>query len=119
MADELSCYRCGASLAKLTLPLSQRDECPDCSVHLHVCRMCVFFDAGVPKQCREDDAEEVPDKEKMNFCEWFKPTADAFDPKRAGEAARATSELAALFGEEPGQKADTDELTEAAEDLFK
>ena len=85
MPDELRCYRCGASLEKLTPPLSRQDECPGCSVYLHVCRMCVHFDASVPKQCREDDAEEVLDKEKLNFCDWFKASADAFDPARKQE----------------------------------
>ena len=119
MSETLSCYRCGASLARLSLPLSRRDECPECSAHLHVCRMCRFFDVNVPKQCREDDAEEVIDKEKVNFCEWFVPSPDAFDPVRAGKAARARSELEALFGDEPAASEGPDELTSRAEDLFK
>lgn len=119
MTSELRCFRCGASLAGLSLPLSRRDECPDCAIHLHVCKMCVSFDKSVPGQCREDDAEEVFDKEKVNFCEWFAPSADAFDPVRAEEASRAGSELASLFGEEPESRPDTDALTQRAEDLFK
>ena len=119
MSEILSCYRCGASLAKLSLPLSRRDECPECAAHVHVCKMCRFFDADVPKKCREDDAEEVIDKEKVNFCEWFAPSADAFDPVRAGKAAQARSELGALFGDEPATSEDPDELTSRAEDLFK
>ena len=119
MADIIRCFRCGASLAHLSLPLSRRDECPECAVHLHVCRMCGFFDPDVPKKCREDDAEEVLDKEKSNFCEWFEPNADAFDPARAGQAAQAKSELAALFGEAQEAKPDPDMLANQAEDLFK
>ena len=49
----LSCWRCGAALAKLTLPLSRLDECPSCSMPLHVCRMCVHYDPAVARQCRE------------------------------------------------------------------
>ena len=119
MAETLCCYRCGASLGRLSLPLSRRDECPDCSASLHVCRMCRFFDPAVPKQCLEDDAEEVGDKEKTNFCEWFAPSATAFDPARARAAARAEASLAALFGDEAPGEAGGDELTRAAEDLFK
>ena len=119
MADMLLCYRCGASLERLSLPLSRRDECPDCSASLHVCRMCRFFDPSVPKQCREDDAEEVGDKEKTNFCEWFVPSETAFDPARADAAARAKSDLAALFGDESAARPAEDELTRAAKDLFK
>jgi hypothetical protein len=119
MSDALSCYRCGASLEKLSLPLSRRDECPSCSVHVHVCKMCCLFDANVPKKCREDDAEEVIDKEKMNFCEWFEPSASAFDPVRSGQASQARSALDALFGEDTAAKPDADELSRQADDLFK
>jgi hypothetical protein len=119
MAAELACFRCGASLVALSLPLSRRDECPECAIHLHVCRMCEFFDAAVPKQCREDDAEEVYEKEKVNFCEWFKPSSSAFDPTRAERATRAGTELAALFGEGGEDNSPGDDLTQAAEDLFK
>lgn len=81
--------------------------------------MCRFFDPVVPKQCREDDAEEVSDKDRVNFCEWFSPNPHAFDPARAKEAARAESELAALFGGEQAEKPADDELLRGAEDLFK
>ena len=119
MSDPLRCFRCGASLEALSLPLSRRDECPECSIHLHVCRMCRHFDADLPRQCREDDAEEVQEKEKVNFCEWFSPSAAAFDPDRADAAARARSELAALFGDAAPDKPSEDALVRQAEDLFK
>lgn len=113
------CYRCGASLGALPLPFSRRDECPACSAHIHVCRMCVHFDATVPKQCREDDAEEVTEKERVNFCEWFKPAPNAFDPVRARKAAQAQSALAALFGEGGDQQPEGDDQLRQAEDLFR
>lgn len=119
MADKLCCYRCGASLERLSLPLSRRDECPECSAPLHVCLLCRYFDRTVPKQCLEDDAEEVVNKEKSNFCEWFVPSETAFDPARASAAARAQKDLAALFGDDTAAKPAADELTRAAEDLFK
>lgn len=81
--------------------------------------MCVFFDLHVPKQCLEDDAEEVNDKEKVNFCEWYEPSARAFDPARAGQAEKAQSELAALFGGETDKEQEADPLLQDAEDLFK
>ena len=119
MATELLCYRCGVSLAELTLPISRQDECPACSVYLHVCCMCEFFDPDVPKQCTEDDAEEVHEKERLNFCEWFKPGSDVVDPIKAAKESRARGELASLFGEEEAAKPEGDALIEDAEDLFK
>lgn len=99
MAHKIRCYRCGESLAALSLPLSRQDECPGCGHHLHVCRMCIHFNPRVTRQCTEDGAEEVGDKDKLNFCDWFKPSETAFDAdrKKAEDAARAAAE--ALFGD--------------------
>jgi hypothetical protein len=119
MPETISCYRCGESLEKLSLPLSHRDECPACTVHVHVCRMCIYFDRQAPRQCLEDGADDVTDKEKINFCDWFKPSTNAFDPVRAGQEARARNELESLFGEEAADQAGADPSTQSAEDLFK
>ena len=99
MSHNIACYRCGERLSSLSLPFSRRDECPGCHNHLHVCRMCEFFDASVPRQCREDDADDVSEKERLNFCDYFKPSETAFDPARKAEAAAAEQALADLFGD--------------------
>jgi len=98
MSENFLCYRCGESLAALSLPFSRQDECPKCQNYLHVCKMCVYFDPRVPRQCREDGAEDVRDKDRLNFCDWFKPSNTAFDKSRKNEedAARAAAED--LFG---------------------
>ena len=119
MVGEIVCYRCGASLAELSLPLSRQDECPACENYVHVCRMCVHFDRNVPRQCREDDAEEVFEKERPNFCDWFMPAPDAFDSRRAKQAEKARSELSALFGDSTNAEPDTDDALKQAQDLFK
>ncbi len=59
--------------------------------------MCLFFDAGVPRQCREDGAEEVLEKDRLNFCDWFKPSETAFDPDRKDRDDQATAALDDLF----------------------
>ncbi len=119
MADDLKCYRCGASLAELSLPISRHDECPSCTVYLHVCKMCEFYDPTVPKQCREDDAEEVIEKEKLNFCEWFKPGDVVFDAARAKQESEAKDELGVLFGDGEGDKPGQDQRSSEADKLFK
>ncbi len=100
MSHNLTCYRCGAALSVLPLPLSRRDQCPDCSADLHVCKMCIYFDVAVPRKCREDGAEDVTEKERSNFCDWFKPSDEAFDPNRKSAADEAEDALAALFGDD-------------------
>ena len=133
MGLELACYNCGTDLAGLSLPISRRDLCPSCSVHLHVCRMCEHFDASVIGQCREEDAEEVLEKERVNFCEWFSPSEGRYDANRAGRQQAAEEALAALFGDarsdgessgpssgpSSGQSASEDDALSEAEKLFR
>ena len=119
MSHTLRCFRCGETLASLTLPLSRRDACPACSADLHVCRMCEFFDPQVPRQCREDGADDVKEKARPNFCDWFKPADDAYDAAAHEKASSAASELEALFGDAPSDAAGTTPALTDAEKLFK
>ena len=122
--EELRCYRCGQSLAALSLPLARLDECPNCIAHLHACRMCKHYAPRAPSGCSEDDAHEVRDKAAANFCDYFKPSASAFDPAEAAATARARAALEGLFGDRdsdrPASAADaTDAALTSAEALFK
>ena len=98
MGHNLVCWKCGADLAALTLPLMRRDECPSCRAELHVCRMCVDYDPQVAKQCREPTAEEVSDKTHANFCDFFKPRPGAYTAPNTLAVERSRSELDKLFG---------------------
>jgi hypothetical protein len=60
--------------------------------------MCSHFDSRVTRQCREDGAEDVTEKERPNFCDWFVPRGDAFDPDQKSAADSAQTALDALFG---------------------
>lgn len=116
------CWRCGTDLSELSLPLSRIDECPSCRSQLHVCRMCCYYDPRVTKACREDDAEEVREKDRANFCDYFRPADNAFDARVAAADKEAAANLDALFGAE---KSDAEsgsggsEQLPDAEDLFR
>lgn len=97
MAHNIHCYRCGASLEALSLPFSRQDECPGCGNYLHVCKMCVHYDRNVPRQCREDGAEDVKEKDRLNFCDWYKPSERAFDADGKADEDQARAALDALF----------------------
>ena len=118
-SSELSCWRCGAGLARLSLPITRRDMCPECASEIHACRMCVHYDPGVPRQCREDDAEDVFEKERLNFCDWFVPRKDAFDAAAKAEADRSRQVLDALFGDGDTEPEATDSALDDAEKLFR
>lgn len=97
MSHNISCFRCGESLAELSLPFSRRDECPNCRNYLHVCKQCRLFDSTVPRQCREDDADDVVEKERLNYCDYFSPSDAAFDPDAKVESDAAQQALEDLF----------------------
>ena len=98
MAHDLVCWKCGAALAALTLPLRRLEECPRCRAELHVCRMCVDYDTRIAKHCREPTAEEVSNKTGANFCDFFAPRPGAYVAADTSAAERARLELEKLFG---------------------
>ena len=111
----LVCWKCGASLAGLLLPLGRREVCPSCRVDLHVCRLCRHYDAHRAGQCRELAADPVIDKTRANYCGWFVPRPDAYLGGGAAMAQGGRAGLDALFGASE-TKADT---PQTPDDLFK
>ena len=118
MSHAIVCFRCGTSLAHLSLPLSRQDSCRECGAHLHVCRMCRSYDRGAVDQCTEDDAERVREKEQLNFCDWFVAVEGAFDAGARREQDAAAAALDALFGSGDSEQANEDPARAAAEALF-
>lgn len=96
MSDDLGCWKCAASLNDLPQPLGRRAECPGCGAELHVCRQCRHFDPAKAKQCRERAADEVMNKTRANFCEWFQARSGLASAAPASAGGRAA--LDALFG---------------------
>lgn len=118
MADELVCWKCGASLKSLPLPLSRTAECPACKAELHACKLCRFYDARTQRQCTEIRAEEIINKEHANFCDWFKPRPNAFDARTQAKAQASKAKLDALFGRGEAPSEETDPARARLEDLF-
>ncbi|KAF0102265.1 MAG: hypothetical protein FD187_548 [bacterium] len=95
MSIALACWKCGADLKDLPQPLGRRAECLACGAELHVCRQCRHYDSGKAKQCRELAADEVREKTRANFCEWFQASTGA---PAAGATASGSASLDVLFG---------------------
>jgi len=100
MTDTLVCWKCGAPITDLPLPIGRLAECAACRADLHVCRMCEYYDVRVAMSCRETIAEEVKEKERANFCEYFAAKAGAYSGY-AQESHAARLQLDALFGGGP------------------
>lgn len=120
---DLVCWKCGASLEMLHLPLRRLEVCPTCDSELHVCRMCVSYDPDAIDQCTEEAAEEVREKERANFCDYYKPRPGAHRPRDPSPATAARNRLDALFDGGPEPETDTGDAgrstRERLEDLFK
>ena len=72
MAFVFNCFQCGHKLSFDSI-VGRRDECPQCSADVHVCRNCRFYDPKVYNECKEPTAEVVLEKDRANFCDQFEP----------------------------------------------
>ncbi len=97
---DMQCWKCGTELKNLLLPFSRYEECSTCKADLHACLACRHYDPALSDACREDRADFILDKDKANFCDYFKVNTRAFQKKDNDEAREARAKLAALFGEE-------------------
>ncbi len=95
---ELVCWNCGSPLKGEPLPLSRRAVCVACNAELHVCRLCQFYDPRVSDQCTEDRAEQVREKDRANFCDYFKPKPGAYVARQDTKSSAAKAALDGLFG---------------------
>ena len=66
----MNCAYCHAEIAETRIHI--RDECPACGRDLHICRNCEFYDLNAYRQCRESISEPVRDKDKANYCDFFR-----------------------------------------------
>jgi hypothetical protein len=91
------CPNCGKNVPFLeAFPPGRADSCDHCGAALRTCLACKNYDKSAYNECHEPAAERVVDKEKPNFCEWYK-----FGAQKTGNAASK------------------DELLERARALFK
>ena len=69
----IKCYKCDAQLnLNIGKDVARSEECPACYCSIRCCFMCEFYDKNSYNECREPTAERIVDKEKANFCDFFK-----------------------------------------------
>ena len=82
------CWKCHKE-TNIEKPL-RSDECPNCHADLHVCKACEFYESGAHNDCRETSAEFVNDKERGNFCDYFRPRVSlGLDPNSSSGKSKA------------------------------
>ena len=97
---DILCWNCGTELKNLPLPFSRYEECSSCNADLHSCIGCKHYESSVADACREDRADFILEKEKANFCDYFKANRNAYQETDDSAALEARAGLAELFGEQ-------------------
>jgi hypothetical protein len=70
-----TCWNCGKPLTPFDY--GRGDTCQSCGRDTRVCKGCEFYDPSLNNECKENQADRVVDKEKANFCDYFKPASRA------------------------------------------
>ncbi len=102
----VACFKCQHAW-NYEPPLARGEECPKCRWDAHVCMNCRHYDRQAYRECRENQAEFVQNKERSNFCDWFEPLA-----QQAAASSTSRDKLEALFGSSPQSPAKTAGLDE-------
>lgn len=87
------CWHCNSPIPENQF--YRQDSCPKCSRDTHVCKNCFHHDQTFNNQCKESQADRVVDKEKSNFCDYFKPSGRSSQKSNSQDQIRAAAE--ALF----------------------
>jgi len=76
------CHGCKKEISA-DLFVGRQAQCPFCRADLHCCFNCAFYEPGAYNDCRESQAERVLDKNRSNFCDYFRFQAAEDDSKAA------------------------------------
>jgi hypothetical protein len=129
MKQRIECWRCGAAVKSDQLPITRLEQCLHCHADLHACRLCRSWNPRYTSKCSHDHAEPPLDRERANFCQYFRPAPGAFRNAAAPASETARTDLEALFGNsqehtETGadtaadNKSETERARRALDDLF-
>jgi hypothetical protein len=96
------CRSCGTAVP-FDEPIPRDAECPSCGTDVRCCLNCRHYDPALNNQCRETEADPVPEKSRRNFCEFFSINREAFGPKAGGNPKEneARDKLNQIFGGNP------------------
>ena len=62
------CSNCGVVL---TPGFDPNGQCPKCSIELHSCKQCRFFDTGAQFECMQPVPERISPKDVKNDCKFY------------------------------------------------
>lgn len=99
MQDKPHCWKCDRELAlDPSEPVGRSATCDGCLADVRTCRACGFYDRNASNECYEPMGERVVDKERANFCGYFRLRLGRSGASNTAED-EAKRKLAALFGD--------------------
>jgi hypothetical protein len=101
MGKPIVCWRCGAAVKPDQRPINRLEQCRRCQADLHVCRLCRSWNPRMTGYCDHDHAEPPLERERANFCQYFKPRPGAFTPGEQNAGSDTRKELDSLFEKSP------------------
>ena len=67
------CYKCNEPLLlEAGKDINRFENCTKCNASIRCCSMCDFYNKSSYNECREPTSDRITDKEKANFCDFFK-----------------------------------------------
>jgi hypothetical protein len=94
-----TCHFCGRQLDE-KMEVYRASTCVSCGKDLKICYNCRFYSKGIHNDCLETSAEPVRDKDRSNFCDYFK-FKDAASAERSSSDRKqdARESFLNLFGD--------------------
>jgi hypothetical protein len=92
------CHFCGAPLDD-SAEVFRASTCDSCGKDLKICLNCRFYSPGAHWDCAEPLAEQVVDKERSNFCDYFRFREASGGGAKADRSQKAKKDFRRLFGD--------------------
>ena len=94
-----TCYACGQQIDK-QISIVRTAVCPTCDKDLKVCLNCEFYSPGSHWDCRETISERVAEKDKANFCDFFRYKESTESAAERKKDNKTKEDFFKLFGNE-------------------
>ncbi len=89
------CHKCQAEVPGREF--GRGAACPQCRADVHACLNCDHYDSGAHHECREPQAEWVREKDRGNFCDYFRFRQGVHGQRAAGAISDTKKKLDDLF----------------------
>lgn len=92
------CYHCNYEF-DFHFKAFRNSLCPSCSRDVKVCKNCEFYSPEKQHGCSESVQETITDKERANFCDFFRfnDNSAATSDKKEDTASKAKDKFDSLF----------------------